>query len=266
MNVRPPHSRRAFLGLVAAATSAVAAACSRITGPGGGQPAAAATPSPRRPVSENALAGDPHWNIRHIGARNAMLGYAGQASVLPGEPITLYVSTTARSFKVSAFRMGWYNGDRARRLWKSEPVKGHQQRAASMVAPTNTVEAAWGPSLTVPTDDWPAGSYLLRLDADTGAQRYVPVTVRSTSTAGKVVIKNGTATWQAYNTWGGYDLYKGPSGAYGDRSLAVSLDRPYDQSGAYYFLWHEQNLISLAEQLGVPLAYASSMDIAAEPN
>ena len=56
----------------------------------------------------------------------------------------------------------------------------------------------------------------------------MPVTVRSPRTAGQVVIKNCVATWQAYNTWGGYDLYAGPGSNYGTRSLAVSLDRPYD--------------------------------------
>ena len=42
------------------------------------------------------------------------------------------------------------------------------------------------------------------------------------------MIKNGVETWQAYNTWGGYDLYNGPGGIgdYDNRSLAVSLDGP----------------------------------------
>ena len=202
--------------------------------------------------TENDLPGDPHWNIRHLGAPDAIVGYAGQASVLPGEPITLYVSTTARSFRVSAFRMGWYHGDEARLLWKSAAVKGHRQRQPDLIQPTNTVEARWGPSLTVPTHDWPEGSYLLRLDAEHGAQRFVPVTVRSASTAGKIVIKNGVETWQAYNTWGGYDLYNGPGGVgdYGNRSLAVSLDRPYDANGAYMFLYHERKTIELAERSG----------------
>ena len=56
--------------------------------------------------------------------RDAMLGYAGQASVLPGEPITLYASTTARSFQVLAFRMGWYGGDKARLVWTSPTTAG----------------------------------------------------------------------------------------------------------------------------------------------
>jgi hypothetical protein len=105
------------------------------------------------------------------------------------------------------------------------------------------------------------------MDAESDGQRFVPVTVRSVDGRGKVVIKNSVATWQAYNTWGGYDLYNGPGGIadYSSRSLAVSLNRPYDASGAYMFLYHELKLISLAERLGVPLAYTTNMDIAADP-
>jgi hypothetical protein len=255
-------SRRAFLGMAAAAAvPAAAAACA-----GSGSPGSSGTPAAaphRRVTSENLLPGDPDWKIRHLGAPEAIVGYTGQASVLPGEAITLYASTTARSFTVSAFRMGWYSGDQARRVWRSGAVRGHRQRASTLTGGTNTVEAVWGPSLTVPTDGWPAGCYLLRLDAESGAQRYVPVTVRSASTAGKIVIKNGIETWQAYNTWGGYDLYNGPGGTadYSNRSLAVSLDRPYDLSGAYMFLYHERAIIELAERSGLPLAYVTSMDI-----
>ena len=264
------YSRRVFLGLTAAGAAGLAAGCSADATTAGSSDSkhTAAHHASHQAAGENSLAGDPHWEIRHLGAPMAIVGYAGQASVLPGEPITLYVSTTARSFTVSAFRMGWYNGDRARRLWKSAPVKGHRQRAATMIEPTRTIEAVWGPSLTVPTDDWPAGSYLLRLDAETGAQRYVPVTVRSASTKGKIVIKNGVETWQAYNTWGGYDLYNGPGGTadYGNRSYAVSLDRPYDANGAYMFLYHERKTIELAERMGLPLAYVTSMEIDADPH
>ena len=197
-----------------------------------------------------------------------MQGYAGQASVLPGEPITLYVSTTARSFSVSAFRMGWYGGDQARLVWKSATLKGHRQRQPAIIRATNTVRADWDLSATIPTDGWPEGSYLLRMDSEAGAQRYVPVTVRSADTSGKAVIKNCTETWQAYNMWGGYDLYNGPGGTadYNNRSFAVSLDRPYDGSGAFMFLWHERKFIELAERTGLPLAYVSSMDIAGDPH
>src|SRR5208282_5368771 len=120
-----PHSRRAFLGLAAAAAAVpvAAVAADKLAGSGGPDDAARAAaqrPVPRRKVvSENALPGDPHWEITHQGGPDAMMGYSGQYSVLPGEQITLYASTTARSFTVSAFRMGWYNGDQARLVWQS---------------------------------------------------------------------------------------------------------------------------------------------------
>jgi hypothetical protein len=288
-----PCTRRAFLagaaGTAAAAGGAVAAA--RLAGDSAGAAATLRrTPAPGlRPatVAENSRPGDADWWIRRVGAPDEIAGYAGQASVLPGQPADLYVSTTAREFTVRAFRIGWYNGDLARKVWESGPVRGHRQRApaqapapartaaaspasaseaAASTAATNTVHADWGRSLAVPTAGWPAGSYLLRLDASSGAQRYVPLTVRSDTTAGRVVLKNGVSTWQAYNTWGGYDLYLGPGGGYADRALAVSLDRPYDQEGAFLFLVYERKLINLAERMGLPLAYLTSMDIANDPH
>jgi len=267
MSSRPLPSRRTFLALAAAAAAPAVAACA-------GKAAASGTAhvrgpaAQRRTVSENSLAGDPNWDIRHLGAPDAIMGYAGQASVLPGEAITLYASTTARSFTVSAFRMGWYGGDQARLLWRSGTVRGHQQSRPILIRPTSTVETRWDPALSVPTHGWPEGCYLLRLDAESGPQRFVPVTVRSASAAGKIVIKNSVSTWQAYNTWGGYDLYNGPGGIsdYANRSLAVSLDRPYDASGAYMFLYHERKLVELAERLGLPLAYVTNLDIAGDPH
>jgi len=261
------YSRRAFIGIAAAAAAipAVTAGCQG--GGAGNAPGGGASPaSSRRRTMENSLPGDPHWDISHLGGPDAMMGYAGQASVLPGEQITLYASTTSRSFTVSAFRMGWYRGDLARLVWHSGTVRGHRQRKPDLIKPTNTVEARWGPSLSIATHDWPEGSYLLRLDSADGPQRFVPVTVRSASTSGKIVIKNAVETWQAYNTWGGYDLYNGPGGIadYNNRSLAVSLDRPYDRQGAFMFLYHERKLIELAEHLGLPLAYVTSMDIDAD--
>jgi hypothetical protein len=295
MSPRPrPSTRRAFLGgaAVTAAAAGGLVAVTRLAGDAA-RPAATLrrTPAPGlhpATVAENSRPGDRDWWIRRLGAPDEIAGYAGQASVLPGEQADLYVSTTAREFTVRAFRIGWYNGDLARKVWESGPVRGHRQRApagpaaasaspasastapASTGAPgtaaTNTVHADWGRSLAVSTAGWPAGSYLLRLDASSGAQRYVPLTVRSATTAGRVVLKNGVSTWQAYNTWGGYDLYLGPDSGYADRALAVSLDRPYDQQGAFLFLVYERKLINLAERMGLPLAYLTSMDIATDPH
>jgi hypothetical protein len=267
-------TRRTFLGVAAAGVTGAAVAAAKLwpgtrtTPPARPHPAALQV-RPRKPkvfttAAENSLRGERDWEIRHLGGEHEIEGYAGKASVLPGETFPLFVSSESSGFRVTAFRLGWYRGDGARQVWKSGALRGGVQKSPAVTGATNTVGTDWDPVIEIPTHDWPEGSYLLRLDADSGAQRYVPVTVRSAVTAGKVVLKNCVQTWQAYNTWGGYDLYVGPSGAYADRSLAVSLDRPYDLNGADMFLTYERNVIKLAESMGLPVAYVTSMDIAAD--
>ena len=222
----------------------------------------AAQPSP---AAENRRRGSWHWRITRLGGPAAIEGFASRVSVLPGQSFRLYVSTTAVAFRVRAYRMGWYHGAGARLVWASGSVRGRRQGGPRLAAATRMVTAPWRPSLTVSTAGWPPGAYLLRLDAASGAQRYVPVTVRSASTAGQVVLLLGTTTWQAYNLWGGYDLYGGPQG-YADRSYAVSFDRPYDGNGATLFLAFDQPPIELAERTaGVPLAYETDNDLASQP-
>src|SRR5215470_10998614 len=123
-------TRRGFLGQAAGAAGAIAAgalttgasgaAIAACTGDGSRpNDAAAKRPARRSVVAENSLPGDRHWQITKLGAPGAIMGYAGQAGVLPGEPIHLYVSTTAREFVVRAYRIGWYNGDLARKVAES---------------------------------------------------------------------------------------------------------------------------------------------------
>ncbi|MCX4747141.1 hypothetical protein OG455_16715 [Kitasatospora sp. NBC_01287] len=275
---RAGTGRRRFLGLAGGAAAGVGlTAC----GPGGsgGRPAAvavAAGASPgasspatgsAAPQRENDKPGNPDWPIGNAGPDRAIEGWADRASVLPGESFGLHVSTTAPGFTVSAYRMGWYGGARGRLVWRSDQLPGSPRSAAALDPHTRMISTDWPTSTTVETTGWPEGSYLLRLDAAGGAgQRYVPVTVRSASTAGKLVVVNATATWQAYNTWGGYNLYNGANGAYATRSLVVSFDRPYHEySGAGLFMVYETPLIALAEQLGLPLAYTTSADLAGDP-
>ncbi|MDK9497193.1 hypothetical protein QEZ40_001848 [Streptomyces katrae] len=217
--------------------------------------------------AENSLPGDPGWRVVRPGAPHAVEGFASRSSVAPGEPFDLYVSTQSASYTVSAYRMGWYAGARARLVWRSALLPGARQTAAVVDGPTRMVRADWRPSTGVDTTGWPEGCYLLRLDtADGRAQRFVPLTVRSRTTAGRLVVVNSVATWQAYNRWGGADLYRGGTGKKDSRSLAVSFDRPYAaRNGAGQFSFFEAPLVALAERLGLPLAYATGVDVAREP-
>ena len=217
--------------------------------------------------AENLRPGAADWRITRAGSSRAIQGFADRSSVLPGETLALRVSTTAPSYTVSAYRMGWYGGARARLVWRSAALPGLLQPAARVEAATRMAWADWKRTAEIGTVGWPEGCYLLRLDTVGGepAQRYVPVTVRSASAAGRMVFVNAVATWQAYNRWGGADLYKGTTGKKGSRSLSVSFDRPYQNAhGAGLFLTYEAPLLALAERMGLPLAYATGIDVARE--
>ncbi|MFF3897321.1 N,N-dimethylformamidase beta subunit family domain-containing protein [Streptomyces sp. NPDC001812] len=253
-------SRRRFLGAVAGAGACAAGtALSGCDAPAGGDPGASTGPS------ERSRHGDPDWRLRATGRPEDVVGYTDKSSVLPGEGFGLYVSTTSPVFRVSAYRVGWYGGAQARLVWRSETMDGRVQAASHLLSATRTVRAGWERTAEVRTEGWPEGAYLLRLDASSGHQRYVPLIVRSATARGRTLLIHAPATWQAYNLWGGYSLYEGDDGSYGMRALAVSFARPYDSDGAEKFLVHERAVVVLAERLGIPLAYTTGVDIHRDP-
>ncbi|HET9967085.1 MAG TPA: N,N-dimethylformamidase beta subunit family domain-containing protein [Streptosporangiaceae bacterium] len=261
--------RRAVLGAAAAAAIGAAAG---FTTDGSSRPRPSrSSPRPSRTgtrpeaVAERDLPGDPDFWLRSAGPPDAIEGYADRVSVRPGETFTLHVSTTGASFRVSAYRVGWYRGAQARLVWRSGEIWGRRQPGPSFASATRTVFTRWEPALTVATGGWPAGAYLIRLDGSHGHQRYVPLVVASAAGAGKTVIVHAPATWQAYNRWGGYSLYQGEDGSYGTRSLQVSFSRPYEGDGASRFMIYERAVAVLAERTGIPLAYTTGPDIERDP-
>ncbi|GAA2013907.1 hypothetical protein GCM10009839_06000 [Catenulispora yoronensis] len=248
-------------------------------GTSGGPAVAPAAPAGALDVkAENAQPGAPAWKAGiDSGDDHGIEGFADQVAVTSGQPFKLYVNTIAQQFTATAFRIGYYNGAQGRQVWKSAATPGRIQPAATVKAQVNTVSTAWQPSLTVPTGGWPEGSYLIRLDpvgipgkALAKGSRFVPITVKSTSTAGKVVLINAVTTWQAYNSYGGFDLYSGgPKNDYAHRARIVSFDRPYDTTGADRFQTYEQSSIVFAEKVAaehnLQLAYATDLDLHEDP-
>jgi hypothetical protein len=225
-------------------------------------------PAPARSwvAVENRRPGTSGWRITHAGPTNAIQGWADHVSAATGERVRLYVSTTARRFRVQAYRMGWYGGRGARLVWRSAPLPGRRQPAPVRTPQTNMVAARWRPSLTLRIDRaWPPGVYLLKLVAATG-QRYVPLTVRDDRSHAALVVQDAVTTWQAYNRWGGRSLYVGPSGSLETRSRVVSFDRPYAaEQGAGDLLGNELPLVRLVESLGLDVTYWTDIDLHRHP-
>ena len=260
----------AVVGLVLALA---AAACS--TSPTGPPAARSSAPTgPARPGAQPRVPGPPppgtaNWRITYPGPEHAIEGFADRTSTLPGQPVQLFVSTTADSFTATAYRIGNYTGSEALQVFKSAPQPGAKQADYLVQQPTHTVVAPWKPSLKLETTGWQPGDYLIRLDGANGVQQFVPLTVRTPSNAGRIVIINAVTTWQAYNRWNGYSLYRGRDGKYSTRSRAVSFDRPYQadtMQGAGDFLYFEFPFLIFAERSGHQLGYATDVDLHADPH
>ena len=227
-----------------------------------------AVPAPysQATIEENARIGDADFNIGNLGAAWSIEGYFDRASATLGDSVRLFVSTTAPSFRVQAYRMGWYQGLGGRLVWQSDSLPGRLQAAAKITSGTNMVEAPWDPSTDVVIDEaFVPGCYLFKLIASTSEGRFVPLTVRDDASSSAIVVVNAVTTWQAYNGWGNYSLYDGPNG-FGSRSRVVSFDRPYETNGAPEFLGVELPVVRLVEKLGLDVSYLTSLDVHRAPD
>ena len=240
----------------APATSTVVSAAPQVEGGGHGPTAAWVS-------AENARPGTGAWALTQRARAHQIEGYADHASIDKGGSVSLYVSTTSPSFHVQAYRMGYYAGAGGRLVWTSPETPGTAQPTFTVTPGTNMVEDSWKPSLYVQTDaSWPPGQYLFKLVAATGHQSYIPLTIRDDASRAAYFINSDVTTWQAYNLYGGYDLYAGPTG----RSRVVSYDRPYalgDGSGD--FLGNEFHVVSLVESLGLDVTYSTNIDVHEHP-
>jgi len=243
--------------------------CSLVAGlvAGAGIGPAAAPPAFRTAqwvIDENEKPGTRAWRIKRR-APEDIEGFADRVSVQVGGTVRLFVHTTAPSFRVFAFRLGWYGGDGGRRIWRSDPVAGRTQPPRVVESDTNTVVAPWNQSLAFEVRPrFVEGSYLLKLVASTGGASYVPLVVRNDRSTAALVVQHQTTTWQAYNRWGGYSLYLGPDGTFQTRSRVVSFDRPYDARGAGGML-RALPFIALIEGDGMDVTYWTDNDLHARP-
>jgi hypothetical protein len=266
--------RRAVLAL--GLTVVTAASMLAVTGP---VPAAAAQARSKAEWSayvraENAKPGTPGWKITGSRAAGTSLaGYADHVSALPGQRVELYVHAEGR-IRATAYRLGWYGGVGARKVWSGAFTAHRQPHARTLEGPISDAGglrdahvdvAPWTRSVTLNTTGWPEGAYLIRLDGATRS-RYVPLTIRSADSAGRLVLVSGILTNEAYDAWGGHSLYKGPDGKADTKALAVSFDRPYDRElGAGESLRYDYGVLQNAERAGLPLAWATDYDVATIP-
>ena len=235
--------------------------------PSCGNAAAAVNPI----VAENQCPGTDSWRrTLPYGPQNAINAFAAPASVNLGDPVQFYVSTTARSYSFYIYRVGWYQGHGARLFYSSPIIHGIKQPNPIIDPVTHAASCAnWHDPVTfkVP-DSWISGVYIVKFVTSDGDMRYTLFVVRNDASHAAMLFQVGLMTYQAYNEFGGHNLYGGV-GAQGynfvGRSYAVSFDRPYMGNGLGQLGRFEGPLIMFLERKGYDVTYMADTDLALHP-
>jgi hypothetical protein len=164
----------------------------------------------------------------------ALWAYTDATSYAPGDRVTFFVSSPVPALTCTVLRVG------------SEERKVHEQagiRAGHHAPPKHAWRDGCGwPetfSLTVGSD-WPSGYYRVALRAgELEAEHFFVVRAASPGAQARHVLVLATNTYQAYNGWGGKNLY-GDDAAFADSpdqlknrpepASVVAWDRPYSRA------------------------------------
>jgi hypothetical protein len=200
------------------------------TAPAGAQAACLAPSGASAIAAENANPGTPQnqWDIQGAGSASIQ-GFATDISVNCGDTVHFKIDTTASSYRLDIYRMGWYGGDGARFIRTVNPTSVGGQPTCPTDQETGrthcdgwTESASW----TVP-DTALSGIYFAHVVANTGADSHIVFVVRNDGSHSNLYLQTSDTTWQAYNRYGGNSLYTGTSDVAPDRAVKVSYDRPF---------------------------------------
>ncbi|OWV72635.1 adhesin [Rhizobium sp. R339] len=228
-------------------------------------------------VLENQKQGNPEseWGIDGAGSSN-IEGFATDISVDNGKTINFKINTNSTNYRIDIYRLGYYGGMGARKVHTIQHTGLQTQPNALRNATTGTVDAgnwAVSASWTVP-EDAVSGVYIAKLvrQDGTSGENHIPFIVRDDSSQSDIVFQTADQTWQAYNGWGGANLYGGNGPATGQgagRAYAVSYNRPIATRGGVgtfagpqdYLFGAEYAGIYWLEQNGYDVSYLSGVDV-----
>jgi len=213
-------------------------------------------------------------------------GYAWPQSVLPGKEIALHVSSTD-PFGIEVAR----EGGAREVVWRADAVAGSEH---PIPATASADGCGWPTTLTIPVgDDWRSGYYSVTLVS--GQERADAFfVVRPKHRKSPILLVLSTATYNAYNDWGGPSLYTGGTRVSFERPLARGfLTKPEpavrkaqaipDREALGYFIWAkekglspwsggsgwwtwERPFIAWAEREGFAIDVAVSQDLEHHPD
>ncbi|WP_405704689.1 DUF4082 domain-containing protein [Streptomyces sp. NBC_00069] len=223
-------------------------------------------------VCENSKPGTPMSDWFAPSAYGDIKGFSAQMSVQAGETVQFKVQSST-PYHVSVYRLGYYGGNGARLMstaaqaaqtYPANFLPGGNPRSCTTKPATGLVDCGnWPVTATwsVPSDAV-SGLYVANLDqADGNGVMPYPFVVRNDSSHSDIVVQTSDETWQAYNDYGGQDLYGGGGPAPDGRAYEVSYNRPMDIGGENGLYGSEYQMLSWLERNGYDLSYVSGIDM-----
>lgn len=231
-------------------------------------PALAAAPcgSGSNPVEcENSKTGTPMADWYSPGAWGDIEGFTDQVSYKAGDTIKFRVQSPVQ-YSIEVYRLGWYGGDGARLMPTSPTTLYPAKTQPSCLTDPSTglVDCGnWAVTSTwVVPSDAVSGLYLAELDQHDGnGLMPYPFVVRDEASHSAVVVQTSDETWQAYNQWGGQNLYDGGGPAPDGRAYKVSYNRPISVAGDNGIFGSEYAMIRWLERNGYDVSYLSGVDV-----
>ena len=211
--------------------------------------------------------------------------YCWPQSGRPGDLIDLAISGDVGPCRVDVIRIG----ERSETVHTIADVSVAEQAVPDNVAVDG---CGWDATVQLVIDPaWKTGFHLIRVTATNGETCDAFVVVRPAE-PGDTLLVLSTSTWAAYNDWGGPSFYTGGHRSSQQRPLPAGfldkerpeyfrmagfLDMPRDDRRAHfaeYSLWScaagfanwERLFVEWAEREGLELDYATSLDLAQEPD
>jgi len=168
--------------------------------------------------------------------------YCWPQSLAPGEPASLHVSTDAGTFQVSVTR----EGANPEVVWSETGAAPHHPTPAD----ASSNGCGWPAALQIPVGaDWASAYYSVSVSAgEERADAFLVVRPASGGAKAPILLVLSTATWNAYNDWGGPSLYTGGTQVSFERPMAPGfLAKPpgarrkaqptTDPEALYFFDW-----------------------------
>src|SRR6267142_2155385 len=236
-------------------------------------------------VSENMLAGSPQgeWDI--VGSGDpTIVGYATDISVNKGSIVSFKIKLdpNASDYEIDIYRLGYYQGDGARKVATIVPTAAQITAAKSQPIclrdpSSGLVDCGnWSVAGTFDTTGQTSGIFIARpRRTDTSGASHIVFIVRDDSRKADVLFQTSDTTWQAYNLYpgiadGGTSLYcNGPfdnsAGDYScaSRSAKVSYNRPFetrDHDRSSWIFNAEYPMVRWMEANGYDMKYWSGVD------